>query len=62
MVREHHPLNAHDSEQTRGDSEGQGSLACCSSWDHKELDMTERLSNNQALEWKLLFTKEYQEN
>ena len=24
-----------------GDSEGQGSLACCCSWDHKEFDMTE---------------------
>ena len=26
-----------------GDSEGQGSLACCSPWGHKESDMTERL-------------------
>ena len=25
-------------EQTQGDSEGQGSLACCSSWDRRELD------------------------
>ena len=28
------------------DSEGQGSLACCSSWSHKELDMTEQLNDN----------------
>ena len=28
-----------------GDSEGQGSLMCCSPWGHKELDMTERLDN-----------------
>ena len=28
-------------EQTQGDSEGQGSLACCSPWGHKELDTTE---------------------
>ena len=28
------------SEQTLGDSEGQGSLVCCSSWGHKEWDMT----------------------
>ena len=28
-------------EQTLGDNEGQGSLACCCSWGHKELDMTE---------------------
>ena len=27
-----------------GDSEGQGSLVCCSPWDCKELDMTERLN------------------
>ena len=29
-----------DSEQTLGDSEGQGSLVCCSPWDHKESDIT----------------------
>ena len=27
-----------------GDGEGQGSLGCCSPWNHKELDMTERLN------------------
>ena len=27
-------------EQTPGDSEGQGSLAYCSPWDHKELNTT----------------------
>ena len=32
-------------EQTQGDSEGQGSLAFCSPWGHKELDMTEWLNN-----------------
>ena len=31
MVRQHHWLNGHEFEQTLGDSEGQGSLACCSS-------------------------------
>ena len=31
-------------EQTLGDSEGQGSLACCHSWDCKESDMTEQLN------------------
>ena len=25
-------LNGHEFEQTQGDGEGQGSLACCSSW------------------------------
>ena len=38
-------FNEHNFEQTPGDSERQGSLACCSLWDHKELDMTERLNN-----------------
>ena len=32
--------------QTPGDGEGQGSIVCCSSWGHKESDMTERLNNN----------------
>ena len=35
MVGWHHQLNGHEFEQTPGDSEGQGSLACCSPWDHK---------------------------
>ena len=38
MVGWHHQLNGHKSEQTPGDSEGQGSLVCCSSWGHKEMD------------------------
>ena len=46
MVGWHHQLNKHESEQTPWDSGGQGSLLCCSPWDHKELDMTERLNNN----------------
>ena len=33
------------SEQTAGDSEGQGSLVCCSPWGCQELDMTERLTS-----------------
>ena len=41
MVGWHHWLNVHELEQNPGDSEGQGSLACCSPWGHKELDMTE---------------------
>ena len=34
-----------DIEQTPGDSEGQGSLVCCSPWGHRGSDMTERLHN-----------------
>ena len=35
----HSRLNGHEFEETLGDSEGQGSLACCSPWGRKELDM-----------------------
>ena len=49
MVGWHHPLNRHEFEQTLGDGEGQGSLACCSPWGHKESDTTERLNNNKRL-------------
>ena len=47
MVGWHHQLNGHEFEQTPGDSEGQGSLACCSPWGHKELVTAERLSNSK---------------
>ena len=40
MVRWHHCLNGLESEQTPGDSEGQGSLACFGPWGGKELDTT----------------------
>jgi len=36
----HHWLNGYEFEQTPGDSEGQGSLAWCSSWGRKGSDMT----------------------
>jgi len=42
----HHGFNGLEFEQTQGASEGHGSLACCSSWGHKEWDMTEQLKNN----------------
>ena len=38
MIGWHHQLNGHKFEKTLGESEGQGSLACCSPWGHKELD------------------------
>ena len=41
MVGWHHQLTGHEFEQTPGDGERQGSLACCSPWSHKELDKTE---------------------
>ena len=36
--------NGHEFEQAPGVGDGQGSLACCSAWGHKESDMTERLN------------------
>ena len=55
MVRWHHWHNGHEFEQTPGDSEGQGSLVCCSPWGCKEQDPTQLLnnSNNPQLECKL---------
>ena len=50
MVGWHHRLNGHEFEQTPGDSGGQGNWACCSPWDHKELDTTERLNNKSEIE------------
>ena len=40
----HHQLNGHEFEQALGVSDGQGGLACCSPWGHKELDTTDRLN------------------
>ena len=46
MVGWDHQLDEHEFEQAPEGGEGQGSLACCSPWSHKELDTTERLNNN----------------
>ena len=43
MVGWYHRLNEHEFEETLLDSEEQGSLACCSPWGRKELDMTQQL-------------------
>ena len=44
MVRWHHQLNGHGFGWTPGVGDGQGGLACCDSWGHKESDTTERLN------------------
>ena len=49
MVGWHHRLNGHAFEQTPGDGEGQGSLACCSPWVRKESDTSQQLNNNNTL-------------
>ena len=58
MVGCHHRLNGHVFEQTPGDGEGQGSLVCCSSWDHKGSDKTECWTATttmfQLLNWVLI--------
>ena len=59
IVGWHHWLNGHEFEQVPGDGEEQGSLACCSPWGHKELDMTERLNKNKRVNKKFLISKVY---
>ena len=44
IVRWHHRHNGHGFGWTVGDGDGQGGLACCSSWGRKELDTAERLN------------------
>ena len=41
MVGWHHRLSGHEFGSALGVDDGQGGLACCSSWSHKESDMTE---------------------
>ena len=43
LVGWHHWLNGHEFEHTLGDSEGQGSLVCCSSWGRKESATTQQM-------------------
>ena len=43
MVEWPYGFNGHECEQTLGDGEGQGSLACCSPWGH-------RVRHDQAIE------------
>ena len=40
----HHRFNGHEFESSRGVGDGQGGLACCSPWGHKESDTTEQLN------------------
>ena len=49
MVEWNHCFKGHEFEQTLGNSEGQGSLACCSPWGHKESDTVEQLNTNNRV-------------
>jgi len=58
-----HPrLNGHEFEKALGDGEGQGSLACCSSWVCKVSDKTEQLSNNSNYAKKKPVLHSFKEN
>ena len=41
MIGRYHRLDEHEFEKALGIGDGQGTLACCSPWSHKESDMTE---------------------
>ena len=56
MAGWHHRLNAHEFGWTLGVSDGQGGLACCDSWGHKESDTTENMYN---LKFAILSTFNY---
>ena len=43
MVGWHHQFDGHEFESAPGVGDGQGSLASCIPWGHKELDKTEQL-------------------
>ena len=51
MVGWHHQLNGHEFEQTLGDNEGLGRLACCSLLGRKESDMTSQTEQQQQSAW-----------
>ena len=44
MAGWHHRLDGHEFESTSGVGDGQGGLACYSTWGHKQSDTTERLN------------------
>ena len=48
MIGWHHLLSVHEFEQSPGDDEGQGSLACCSPWGLKKSDTTEGVKNGST--------------
>ena len=45
MVGWHHRLDGHEFEQALGVGGGQGGLACCSPWGHKESDTAKQLTH-----------------
>ena len=45
----YHPLNGHEFERNPGDSKGQGSLECYSSWSNKVSDRAQPLNNDNKI-------------
>ena len=62
MIGWNFQLNGQEFERTQGDSEGQGSLACFSSWTCQELDMTQRLNNKNSKTFQGDYTMDKQTN
>ena len=56
IVGWHHPINGLEFEQTPGDSEGQGSLACCSLRGHKGLVGHNLVTEQQQLVYNVALT------
>ena len=52
MAGWHHRLNGREFEWTPGVGDGQGGVACCSSWGRKESDTTERLNWTELVIWR----------
>ena len=48
MAGWHHRLHGHEFGWTPGVGDGQGGLACCDSWGHKESDTTEVTQQQQS--------------
>ena len=49
IVGWHHRLDGHEFEQALGVGDGQGGLACCSPWVHKEWDIYSPCSEQEAV-------------
>ena len=47
-------IHCNEFEQTLGDSEGQGSLAYCGPWGHRESDMTQQLNKQKKSQLAML--------
>ena len=56
MIGQQHQLNGHEFEHILGDSEGWGTLACCSRWHNKESDLTKQMNNNNE-EFRVMIVK-----